>query len=73
MTGNSRRWLPTVIVVLAVAAMGVAARRDSGLDAGTADGLWKGVRPAAAILTAPRRTRAPGSGSAGPAPRPAAP
>ncbi|MBW8804856.1 MAG: DUF4129 domain-containing protein [Catenulisporales bacterium] len=41
-----------MIVVLAVAAMGVAARRDSGLDAGTADGLWKGVRPLAAILAA---------------------
>ncbi|MFL6116085.1 MAG: DUF4129 domain-containing protein [Catenulispora sp.] len=52
MTGNSRRWLPTVIVVLAVAAMGVAARRDSGLDAGPADGLWKNVRPPAAILAA---------------------
>lgn len=52
MTGNSRRWLPTVIVVLAVAAMGVAARRDTGLDAGTADGLWKDLRPLAAILAA---------------------
>lgn len=50
MTGNSRRWLPTAVVVLAVAAMGVAARRTGGMDAGPSDGLWKDLRPLAAVL-----------------------
>ncbi|NUR61128.1 MAG: DUF4129 domain-containing protein, partial [Catenulispora sp.] len=50
MTGNSRRWVPTAIVVLAVAALGVAARRAGGLDAGAADGLAKDLRPVGALL-----------------------
>jgi hypothetical protein len=51
MTGNRRRWMPTAIVVLAVAGLAIAARRDTGLDAGTADGLWKDARVPAAFLT----------------------
>jgi hypothetical protein len=50
MTGDNRRWLPTAIVVLAVAALGVAARRAGGLDAGTADGLAEDLRPVGALL-----------------------
>lgn len=50
MTGNDRRWVPAAIVVLAVAALGVAARRDGGLDAGIATGGAKDLRPLAAVL-----------------------
>ena len=38
MTGNPRRWLPAAVVLTAVAAMGVAARRTGRLDAGLAAG-----------------------------------
>ncbi|NUR30171.1 MAG: DUF4129 domain-containing protein [Catenulispora sp.] len=51
MIGNPKRWVPTVVVVLAVAALSVAARRPGGLDNGTADGLWKQARPAVALLS----------------------
>jgi hypothetical protein len=51
MTGNHRRWLPTAVVVLAVAALSVAARRTGGLDNGVADGLWWNVRPVAALMS----------------------
>lgn len=50
MTGNNKRWAPTAIVVLAVAALGVGARRAGGLNAGTADGLAKDLRPLGALL-----------------------
>ncbi|MBS2536010.1 DUF4129 domain-containing protein [Catenulispora sp. NF23] len=52
MTGNPRRWLPAAVVVIAVAAMAVAGRRDGGLDDGLANGLWKNGRPIAALLAA---------------------
>ncbi|NUP54160.1 MAG: DUF4129 domain-containing protein [Catenulispora sp.] len=50
MTGNDRRWTSAAIVVLAVAALGVAVRRDGGLDAGIATGSAKDLRPLAAVL-----------------------
>jgi hypothetical protein len=50
MTGNTKRWLPSAVVVLAITAMAAAARRDTSVDAGLADGLWKGARPAMTLL-----------------------
>ncbi|WP_194899273.1 DUF4129 domain-containing protein [Catenulispora pinisilvae] len=52
MTGNPRRRLPAAVVVIAVAAMAVAGRRDDGLDAGLGNGPWMAGRPIAAMLAA---------------------
>ncbi|GAA2059413.1 hypothetical protein GCM10009839_82200 [Catenulispora yoronensis] len=49
MTGNTRRWLPTAIVVVAVAGLGVASRRVGGLDSGPAAGAGKDLRPLVAL------------------------
>ena len=50
MTGNSRRWLPAAVAVLAIVAMAVAARRDTGLDAGLAAGPAQNLRPLVALI-----------------------
>ncbi|GAA1994765.1 hypothetical protein GCM10009838_68990 [Catenulispora subtropica] len=43
--------MPAAVVVLAVAALSLAARRTGGLDNGVADGLWRNLRPAGALVS----------------------
>jgi Domain of unknown function (DUF4129) len=49
MTGEPKRWLPVAVVVLAIAAMAVAGRRDGGLDGGAGTGVWADGRVIAAL------------------------